>query len=146
MGRRIFHYKLIVGAILGILALGTVAGLLALQILVVNDPPGEAEVRVVVAKNETELFDREIAVREPTALSALQEAGRLGGFEVEVDTYPGQGAYVRRIAAWRETGTEGWLYCVGDPCRHPPLAADRYALKDGDLLRWHWGRPEDGLT
>lgn len=146
MPGRIFHYKLVVGAVLGVLALGVVGGLFALQFLTIARPAGEAEVTVAVDRNGTALFDREIAVREPTALSALQRAAALGGFEVEVVEYPGQGAYVVRIAAWRATADEGWLYCVGEPCTHPPLAADRYALKEGDRLRWHWGTAADGLT
>lgn len=135
------------GAFLAILALAIVGGLFVLQFLTISRNEGVVEVTVVVEKNATSMHNGTLRVRDATALSALEAAGAAAAFDVETQPYPGTGTYVVRIGTWRADGAEGWLYCVGrSPCVHPPLAADRYALKEGDLLQWHWGGPQDGVT
>lgn len=134
------------GGVLALLALGIVGGLFVLQFQLLLAKSGETLTVAVDVERDGTLWAGNVTLANATALRALLEAGDAGGFEVEVREYPGQGAYVARIGPHREADGEGWLYCVGrDPCDHPKVAADRYALRAGDRLLWHWGTAADGI-
>lgn len=87
------------------------------------------------------LFDDSVSVERATALSVLLAAAGKGGFGVEVDEYPGLGAYVRAIAGHEASGTSGWIYEVSS-ADGGWVAGDRSAalraLAPGEAVRWRW--------
>lgn len=86
------------------------------------------------------LFAGTVAVDEATALSVLEAAAGEAGLALETETYPGMGTYVRAVGEHRAHGPDGWVYEVrrdgawtlGD------RSAARYALEEGDAVRWRW--------
>lgn len=120
-------------AALLVASLGAVAALVASP----TGAPGDAGAfEVLVVGPSATWFDATVRTDEATALSLLLATG----LAVEVDTYPGMGAFVSAIEGHRAQGGAGWIYEVdagegwvsGD--RSP---ADR-ALHEGERLAWRW--------
>lgn len=89
------------------------------------------------------LFEGEVSAA--TALEALQEAGRRGGFEVVVETHGAfgggcRGAYVVQVGDHRAGGGSGWVYDVQreDGWMRPVHSAACQALEEGQRVRWSW--------
>lgn len=101
------------------------------------------DVRIVGPANAT-LFSGLVQVENATALSALRAACEKGNVSLEVETFPGMGAYVRSIGGHRGHGGAGWIYEVTRP-EGSTVSGDRtaasFALHKGEALRWRWVEP-----
>lgn len=86
------------------------------------------------------LFSGELQVENATALSVLLAAAERGGFEVELEEFPGMGAYVRAIGGHRAEGASGWVYEVwrDGAWASGDRSAAWHPLREGDALRWKW--------
>jgi len=93
---------------------------------------GEATVRVEVVGPDGPLYNGTVTLANATAYAALVATH----LPLQVDDYPGMGVYVRAIGPYAAHGASGWIFFVngagGD------RSAARYALHDGDTLRWTW--------
>lgn len=122
--------RALLAATLLVLAL---AALAAVAWSTMGGGPGDAgEHDVLVVGPEGTLYDGRTSAPEATALSLLQATG----LDVEVETYPGMGAFVRAIEGHAAQGGAGWIYEVdGAPGDRSP--AER-ALAAGERLAWRW--------
>lgn len=99
-----------------------------------------ATYRVEALGPEGPILAEEVVVENATVLRALEAAAARAGFALDVERYPGMGAYVRAIGPWEAGGPAGWVYEVhrdgawvsGD------RSAERFALQKGDAVRWSW--------
>ena len=102
---------------------------------------------LAVVGPEGVLWEGVVVGANVTALSLLEEAGRIGGFEVAVSQSaafgPGCiGTYVVSIGGHGERGTGGWNFYV----RHPgdghawwiSESAGCCGLVAGDAVEWRW--------
>ena len=96
--------------------------------------------RVEVVGPEGILVDAVVRVENATALSALEAAAAQAGLGVELDRYPGMGAYVRAIGPHEARGAGGWIYEVhrGGAWIPGDRSGERWLLQEGDALRWRW--------
>ena len=69
------------------------------------------------------------------ALAALDAASKAGEFYYHV-TKTSYGPYVDQIGRYAAFGSSGWAYKVNGAS--PPIGADKYVLKDGDVVLWYW--------
>ena len=75
-------------------------------------------------------------LNEPTALGALDEADKLGGFGYVLVDY-GWGLYVSEVAGESAIGWDGWMYRVD--YASPWVGAADYTLADDDKVLWYFG-------
>ncbi|MCD4843365.1 MAG: DUF4430 domain-containing protein, partial [Methanosarcinales archaeon] len=75
-------------------------------------------------------------LNEPTALGALDEADKLGGFGYVVDN-SAYGLYVTEINSEPAIGWDGWMYSVNYICAM--VGASEYTLTDSDEVLWYFG-------
>lgn len=105
-------------------------------------PGGEGAHRVLVEGPHGPLFEGHVRVDAATALSVLEAAAREAGLALEVEEYPGMGAYVRAVGPHRAQGPTGWVYEVRAPGAEGWTSGDRsaalYGLAPGDEVRWRW--------
>jgi outer membrane protein assembly factor BamB len=71
-----------------------------------------------------------------TALGALEAASQKVGFDYLVSYYESFGLFVTSIAGIANQGYSGWMYAVNNVT--PAVAAERYAVKDGDKIWWYY--------
>jgi hypothetical protein len=76
-----------------------------------------------------------VKVDAPNALVALDVAGALGEFYVQV-TQSSFGPYVTQIGRYPGAGSSGWVFKVNGVS--PPVGADQVTLKDGDEVLWYY--------
>lgn len=76
-----------------------------------------------------------VKVDAPNALAALDLAGTLGEFYVQV-TQASFGQYVSQIGRYPGTGESGWVFKVNGVS--PPVGADQVTLSDGDEVLWYY--------
>ena len=69
------------------------------------------------------------------ALTALDAAAAAGEFYYDVKQFS-FGPFVDQIGRFPSAGNSGWVYKVNGVA--PPVAADKYQLKDGDSVLWFW--------
>lgn len=138
--RNIRTLKLFVGALLGILVIGTVAGILYLSVLKANgDAVGGDEplplAGIVVETPEGAVFDG--AVRADTPLVALERAGAAAGFGV---ARTADGGSLLAAAGHRNGDGGQWIYRVerGGDVLDFPGPEGSFALEDGDRVVWSW--------
>lgn len=88
------------------------------------------------------LLSERVEAADATALSLLQVACAARGIEIELERYPGMGAYVRAIGGHRAEGASGWVYEVqrGGVWVNGDRSAEDFPLQKGDALRWSWTR------
>ncbi len=90
-------------------------------------------------KNITLKDGSNVTISGISALYALIEASTNGNFTVNVTKTP-WGLYVESIAGINPQGLCGWLYWVNYPDdKIPDVSADKYILKDQDLIFWYYG-------
>lgn len=96
--------------------------------------------RVLVEGPDGLAVDQVVRVEDATALSVLEAAAAETGLALEIERYPGMGAYVRAIGPWRAEGAAGWIYEVGrDGAWTAGSQSAAYtALQAGDEVRWRW--------
>ncbi|MEM2935234.1 MAG: DUF4430 domain-containing protein [Candidatus Thermoplasmatota archaeon] len=86
---------------------------------------------------------KEYKISHATALGALNEAGKIAGFSYTVDDswYTQYGSLlVDSIWGMKNEGMKGWQYWVNYPNEPLPwVGADRYELKEGDVVDWFYG-------
>jgi hypothetical protein len=70
-----------------------------------------------------------------TPLDALKVAAKTGEFYYHV-TQTAYGPYVDEIGLYEAFGSSGWTYKVNGVS--PPVGADKYELKPGDVVLWYW--------
>ncbi|CAD6494684.1 MAG: Outer membrane protein assembly factor BamB [Candidatus Argoarchaeum ethanivorans] len=75
-------------------------------------------------------------LNEPTALGALDEADKLGGFGYVLVDY-GWGLYIEEVAGEPPIGWDGWMYRVNYVS--PWVGAPDYTLADSDEVLWYFG-------
>ncbi|MCK4459701.1 MAG: DUF4430 domain-containing protein, partial [Methanosarcinales archaeon] len=75
-------------------------------------------------------------LNEPTALGALDEANKSGGFGYVLVDY-GWGLYVSEIAGEPPIGWDGWMYRVN--YASPWVGAADYTLYGGEDVLWYFG-------
>jgi len=97
---------------------------------------GEATVRLEVVGPDGPLFNGTVRLANATAYTALLAAN----LTLQVDEYPGMGIYVRAIGPYAAHGASGWIFAVdrGAGWVEGDRSAARFALHDGDALRWSW--------
>lgn len=96
--------------------------------------------RVEALGPEGAVLAEDVAVENATVLRVLEAAAARAGLALDVERYPGMGAYVRAIGPWEAGGPAGWVYEVhrdgawvsGD------RSAERFGLQKGDAVRWSW--------
>jgi hypothetical protein len=104
----------------------------------VPPPPPANFVNVSVNYNSTRIFSGNVTPGSWTALSALQTAGSQGNFNVDV-TNTSLGPYVRSIAGFSASGSNGWQYAVNGNV--PAISAGSYTLSNGNRVQWFYGPP-----
>lgn len=126
--------RALVAAALLVASLGAVAGLVWWSASTGAGDDGAHPV-LVVGPGAT-LFDAVVTVEGATALSLLQATG----LDVELETYPGMGAFVRSIEGHRAEGGSGWIYEVdrGEGWTAGDRSPADLALGPGDRLAWRW--------
>lgn len=141
--RRVVMAKMGLGLVLAVLFFATIGALIFLQFLLAAAPEAgsSAEVAVTVLKRDGALrYSGVLLVDPPTALAALEAAGKAASFEVEVVAYP-NGRYVTAIGNESAEGVGGWVYRVASgnaTAAYPNVASDRTVLATGDRVTWHW--------
>lgn len=116
------------------------AGAYALLADLKPGPAGAYRVRVEGPRSAI-LFEGSVDVEGATALSVLEAAAERARLALEVERYPGMGAYVRAIGDHRATGGSGWVYEVrapGGAWVSGDRSAELYDLAPGDEVRWRW--------
>lgn len=141
--RRIVVARMGLGLVLALLFFATIGALVFLQFLLAANAPdvGAEEVTVTVLRRDgSQRFFGTLLVEPPTALGALQAAGKAAAFDVQVVAYP-NGRYVSAIGDESAEGVGGWVYRVAQgnaTATYPNAAADRVTLATGDRVTWHW--------
>lgn len=99
-----------------------------------------AAVHVVIVGPTGALFDGVVRVENATAYAALRAAAEAGNLSLDVEDYPGMGLYVRAVGGFAAKGPAGWIYEVdrGEGWVSGDRSAARYALHEGEALRWSW--------
>ena len=115
-----------------LIVLGTVFGLtLALAATALG-----ASITVRVEGKTQSIFgSAPVKIDAPDALAALDVAGTLGEFYVQV-TQSSFGPYVSQIGRYPGAGAAGWVFKVNG--LSPPVGADQVTLKDGDEVLWYY--------
>jgi len=149
MVSRITSWKMGLGVVLFLLVMGSLGGLLYLQVLShrASTPPlGSGDVHLLVMPQAgIEWFNGTVPAAGTTALSALQHAREAENLYYE--TLPGpEGVRVREINSKREDVTTGeaWGYWVlrdGQWLWGGGLRPDWMSLRSGDTLLWVYGAP-----
>jgi len=81
-----------------------------------------------------------VKVDAPNALVALDLAGTLGEFYVQV-SQSSFGQYVSQIGRYPGAGAAGWVFKVNGAS--PPVGADQVTLEDGDEVLWYYATFSD---
>ncbi|GEM_PF-3144952 len=108
--------------------------------VVVEDPDEETIWEGVISFSDSTVIDDdgdEHYFSFPTALGALDEASKAGGFTYEVEDTV-HGLWVDSIAGYENWGSSGWMYKVDDEM--PAVSADEFELVDGidSEVKWYW--------
>lgn len=95
---------------------------------------------IALGPDGTPILDATVAVADATVLLVLERATAEAGLQLELETYPGMGTYVRSIAGHRASGATGWIYEVQrEGAWHSgDRSAEHYPLQKGDATRWTW--------
>lgn len=130
------------------LAAALLVAAVAVAVLVALRSPGPAPsaaasypVQIVGGDGRT-IFDGTVVVANATALSVLQAASEVGGFDLEVQGAGCPSAYIRRVGGQGESGAGGWTFRIahaGQDWGLPPSeSAACCPLRPGDRLEWRW--------
>ena len=89
----------------------------------------------VEGKTQSIFGSTPVEVEAPNAMAALDAAGILGEFYVQL-TQSSFGAYVSQIGRYPGAGAAGWVFKVNGAS--PPVGADQVVLRDGDEVLWYY--------
>lgn len=94
----------------------------------------------IVGPDGVALFEGDVQVESASALTLLRAAADKAGLTLEIEEYPGMGAYVRAVGPHRASGPSGWIYEVEKEGRWVggDRSAAHYPLAEGEALRWKW--------
>ena len=79
------------------------------------------------------------ATGSKTAFDALEKTAREKNLEIKANNNYDFGVLVEGIGSFTNNSSKSWLYYVNG--QMPSVAADKYELKQGDIIEWKYEEP-----
>ena len=128
-----------------LISLGILGGLGTLVILEKRpDPTPAPQVKVEQLKLQTQVVieneetRKEATVSAKTAFEALQNLAQQENLDLKTKQYD-FGVFVEGIGGVENTKEKAWIYFING--KSAEVAADKYELKNGDIIEWKYIAP-----
>jgi len=89
--------------------------------------------------NDNKITHQEKDFNEKTAYDLLKKIAEVNSFEIKVKQYD-FGVFIEEIDGRKNTNEKAWIYFLNGVSA--TSAADKYIVKEGDLIEWKYIEPE----